>query len=145
MLGDRVECQGYLYQTKKAGQGFFNEKTWNRRNKRFTGVIAGVRTLKDGLIFYDSEEGFSFKPQHHIKTYLVAADLRTNYYVLPQDISKVEPAAEAIPELVEALKWAFEHINCQTTNCRAISNQVNHGFCWRHEKIYKALAKAKGE
>ena len=64
------------------------------------------------------------------------------------DAGKEEQEANAqliasAPELLEACKKAFS-LSCERIDCRANTNQVNHGYCVNHQHILQVITKAEG-
>lgn len=50
-----------------------------------SGIIVGIRTIYDGDVDYDMEEGNSFQRTHHKQCYIVATDLNKNFVKIPID------------------------------------------------------------
>ena len=48
-----------------------------------SGIIVGIRTIYDGTVDYDMEEGNSFQRTRHKQCYLVAVDLNKNFIRVP--------------------------------------------------------------
>lgn len=67
-------------------------KAVKRYEKAETGVVVGLRTLKEGWTECD-DEGAHFKPTRHVRVYLVAVNLSTLRRVLPEDVVFEEVSA----------------------------------------------------
>lgn len=52
--------------------------------------IIGVSSIKEGVINYDFEDGYSFQALKSHKAYIVAKSIGRRYKVLPQDIELLE-------------------------------------------------------
>ena len=89
-LGDKVRVKAQLKSRKlwdsKIGA---QRKIYKRKEISMTGIITGVRTLKEGYTnFY--VDGLVFTPIKSIKVYLVAVNLTQIIKALPEDIEKLE-------------------------------------------------------
>lgn len=52
------------------------------------GIVIGKRTLANGYVNYDYDEGTTFEPESHLIAYVIAYDLHRNpVYVLPEHIT----------------------------------------------------------
>jgi len=85
-LGQRVNVKAEVIPEKDRNRN----RIWRRYKRECTGVIAGVRTVKEGYTKCYYDEGYIFVQTHHIKVYLVAINMRTIIRVLPEDIEVAE-------------------------------------------------------
>lgn len=77
----------YLKNNTHGRRDYIREWSRHELKKPVNGIIAGMRTVKEGYSDYiGPEEGFAFIPMRHINVYLVATSIRTFIRVLPEDI-----------------------------------------------------------
>lgn len=65
--------------------------TWQRIAYNVEGIYIGFRTLSEGCIDADYEDGYTYRyfiPKRHMKVWLIVINERSNpIYVLPEDAS----------------------------------------------------------
>jgi hypothetical protein len=97
-LGDRVRVKARAVPKKvdsyRTGLGDRQEwylmRQWVREEVQAEGIIAGVRTVKEGKSEPWPDAGWIFEPTRSLKTYLVAVNMRDMWHVLPEDLELSE-------------------------------------------------------
>ena len=86
-LGDRVTTTTEAWVRKGWDQGW--HRRWVRRTLRepVSGIVVGIRTVKEGeSVYMGAEEGSYFAPTKHLQVYLVAINMKQIIRVMPEDI-----------------------------------------------------------
>lgn len=96
-LGDRVRIKARVVPKKTTSYepsklpNWHILRQWVRQEVQAEGVIAGVRTVKEGKSEPWPDAGWIFEPTRNLKTYLVAVNMREIWHVLPEDIEPSSP------------------------------------------------------
>lgn len=91
-LGDRVLVRARVVPKKEGSRGYPNwclVRRWVREEVIAWGIVCGVRTVFEGKSELWPDVGYVFTPERHIKTFLVAVNMREIWHVLPEDMEKV--------------------------------------------------------
>ena len=89
-LGEKVRVKARIIPVKVYYREGGILRKWERREVGAEGVIAGVRTVQEGISEYRYEGRWIFEPRRYIKTYLIAVKLSEMWHVLPEDIEVIQ-------------------------------------------------------
>jgi hypothetical protein len=85
-LGQKVTFNKILKRYYKRRGGIVRDKYWKEIDvDKQNGILIGIRTLSNGTVEYDYEEGYTYKLKETVKAVIIATTLRSKFLKIPFD------------------------------------------------------------